>query len=624
MKKLLGFYKTMLITLLIFIASSITALAAEKDFEVAVEKDYTSAKITITVPDDGNEYNATIISPDKKEYNASEISDNVLECIINEQLKVGKWKIHMVKTPPVEISSEDEDETATDPEETVDDMKDISIKFEGSMEKIADVSKDIVIATDIVGLKMYFRDDTFVAEWTDTTCGNVNIEVTDEKTNESLGKETVQGQSYELPLDTSVESIIVEIVPATSSNENGAEKQYVYKFDNHPDAEVTYEDIEITNKDEYGVHVKLNQSYAVSFICNGEEVNKTDMLQPGEYDFTVPTEVGENNYLTYIIDENGNMRSTAGFVEKDVIAPVLQLAKEYVQINTQDENISIEGKVEDYNTFTINDAEVNVEGDHTFKYLYQLKEGMNVIEIVATDEAGNVSQYTATINRVIPVETPIPWLKIIIACILVVMIGLYIFDAIKKYHGGDTGSKNSRKPTNKYKKMDFKNGLISDMLGLFLPVIIAVIIFKFVLCITVIQSASMEPTLMTGNTVVVNRLAYVKGDVKRGDVIFFHSDEFGEDFGKRVIGLPGDTVEFSDGYVVINGQYVDESAYIPEDVETNCAKAFTVPEGTYFVLGDNRENSNDSRYWMNPYISEDDIIGRYMGQIAFSFQNLMK
>ena len=84
----------------------------------------------------------------------------------------------------------------------------------------------------------------------------------------------------------------------------------------------------------------------------------------------------------------------------------------------------------------------------------------------------------------------------------------------------------------------------------------------------------------------------------------------------------GDVIEFKDGYVVINGQYTDESDYLDESVETYSLtnETFTVPDGSYFLLGDNRENSYDARYWASPYISADDILGKYMGQIDFSIQ----
>lgn len=597
--------KTALVLSIIYLMSGISAFAASKDYSMEINKEYSSAKITVDLPT--NEvYSVEVISPNKISYEGKQIDDDTIECIINDTLKKGIWIVR--------VSKED---TFTEGEISENaSIENVKIKFEGSTEKIADVDKGIVIATDIVGLKMYFKDDNFVAEWSDTACGNIEIEVTDEKSMESLGKETVQGRYYELPLDEKVESIVVEIVPSTSAREEGAEKKYTYVFNNNPDASVAYEDISITNKDEINVHVVLNKPYAILFMANGEEVDRTSQLEVGEYDFKVPTEVGDNNYLTYIIDENGNMRSTAGYVQKDVVAPLLQLSKEYTQINTEEESISIEGKVEDYATFTINGVEVSVEGDHTFLYDYSLKEGMNVIEITASDEAGNVSQYVATVNRIVVVETPIPWFKIIVIAVFVVMLFFYTTDSIKK--NKSRAKKISLSPEKI--KLESVGGVVKDLISLFVPLIVIFVICKFVLCITVIQSGSMEPSIPTGNTVVVNRLAYIKQDVKRGDIIFFNSPEFNTTFGKRVIGLPGDTVEFKDGYVVINGQYVDESAYIDENVETNCSKTFTVPDGCYFVLGDNREVSNDSRFWLEPYVKQEDIIGRYMGQLDFSFQ----
>ena len=150
-----------------------------------------------------------------------------------------------------------------------------------------------------------------------------------------------------------------------------------------------------------------------------------------------------------------------------------------------------------------------------------------------------------------------------------------------------------------------------------IPFVALTFLFTVVLSNCKINSASMEPTLRTGNTVFFNNLAYVKNDIERGDVVLFWSDEFDEYMSKRVIGLPGDEVSFRDGYVMINGHYCDESIYIKENIYTNSFDIFTVPNECYFLLGDNREYSYDSRYWMNPYISKDKIIGRYLIQIDF-------
>ena len=140
--------------------------------------------------------------------------------------------------------------------------------------------------------------------------------------------------------------------------------------------------------------------------------------------------------------------------------------------------------------------------------------------------------------------------------------------------------------------------------------------FSFILMRTKVVSSSMEPFLETGKTVYVNRLAYLKKDVQRGDVVWFKGEDV-EILVKRVIGLPGDKITFEDGYVFVNDVVLDESAYLDEDVETMCYKIFYVPEGCYFMLGDNRNNSKDSRFFQYPYISKDDIIGKYIGRERF-------
>lgn len=149
---------------------------------------------------------------------------------------------------------------------------------------------------------------------------------------------------------------------------------------------------------------------------------------------------------------------------------------------------------------------------------------------------------------------------------------------------------------------------------------IVAIILLFVVRNTIVASGSMEPTLQTYDIAIYNKLAYVFDNAERGDIINFWSEEFGKYFSKRVIGIAGDEIEFHNGYVFINGQKCDESAYIAEEIETNCTKTFTVPDGTVFVLGDNRENSYDSRFFENPYIPIKDIEGKLLITIPNIFK----
>jgi signal peptidase I len=110
-----------------------------------------------------------------------------------------------------------------------------------------------------------------------------------------------------------------------------------------------------------------------------------------------------------------------------------------------------------------------------------------------------------------------------------------------------------------------------------------------------VDGLSMEPTLHSGEFVIVNRLAYRLGQPKIGDVIVFHPPTDPEqEYIKRVIGLPGDEVVISNKQVKVNNRLLDEP-YIaaPPRYESS----WTVPEGSLFVLGDNRNNSSDSHSW---------------------------
>lgn len=607
-----------------------------KTIQVPINKNYKTAKFTLTF-DYYDNYSVIVKSPEGKEYKGTLESDRIVQCVVDD-VTVGQWEVVISRETP----SEDESEEEPLPEMLEAEQRAISpvkVKVEGSMENLVDVSKDITVATDIAGLKMYFKDDSFVAEWTDTTCGNVNIEVANAKNLQKIDSQTVKGNSYTCPLESSVEEIMVTVVPAVSSSVDGASNTYTYKFENNPDAVVTYEDLDITNHDSIVITCELNESYGVKILVNGKQVESTDLLKKGTYTFEAPIDVGTNDIVTYIVDEKGNMRSTSYSVDKDVIAPGLELISTYEDIVTEDEFITIEGAVDDFDKLMINNAEIEVEGDNTFKYDYKLKEGLNQIAVVASDIAGNETVYDIAVTRVIPEEKPVPWIKIIICAALVGLVLIYALEVVKKKRNPEEYSKQSKAEddeddeyseydnvdisqlSQKEKKSILKGPhIVWDILSFAVPLIAAYIILSYVIMVSVVQSGSMEPKLPVGNTVFYNRLAYVSAEPQRGDVVVFFSKEYGSYYGKRIIGVPGDVIQFKDGYVVINNQYCDETAYIPSEIETNCSKEFEVPEGCYFMLGDNRELSNDSRYWNNPYIPKECIKGKYMGQIDFSFQ----
>lgn len=119
---------------------------------------------------------------------------------------------------------------------------------------------------------------------------------------------------------------------------------------------------------------------------------------------------------------------------------------------------------------------------------------------------------------------------------------------------------------------------------------------------------------MSKSRVIGSRLAYLTDDPERGDVVIFHypDDPSGKTyFVKRVIGLPGETVDIIDGKVYINGSDTPlDEPYLAEPMEPEEPMHFEVPEGSYFMLGDNRNNSKDSRFWQNTYVERDKILGK--------------
>ncbi|WP_267383040.1 signal peptidase I [Cyanobacterium sp. uoEpiScrs1] len=127
-----------------------------------------------------------------------------------------------------------------------------------------------------------------------------------------------------------------------------------------------------------------------------------------------------------------------------------------------------------------------------------------------------------------------------------------------------------------------------------------------------IPSSSMEPTLQVNDRLIIEKVSYHFKEPKRGDVVVFNptkalqEKDFRDAFIKRVIGLPGETIEVKMGKVYVNGQAIKEK-YISEDPNYDYGPVI-VPEREYLVLGDNRNNSYDSHYW--GYVPKEKIIGK--------------
>ncbi len=143
-----------------------------------------------------------------------------------------------------------------------------------------------------------------------------------------------------------------------------------------------------------------------------------------------------------------------------------------------------------------------------------------------------------------------------------------------------------------------------------IAVILAVIIRVFLFQPFFIPSGSMEPTLTEGDRIIVSKIHYRLGIPQRGDIVVFkYPVNPDKDFIKRVIGLSGETLEIRDSKLYINGEFV-EQPFLPPGLNYGSYGPVNIPQGHYFVMGDNRNNSEDSRFW--GMLPEENIIGKTM------------
>lgn len=136
-----------------------------------------------------------------------------------------------------------------------------------------------------------------------------------------------------------------------------------------------------------------------------------------------------------------------------------------------------------------------------------------------------------------------------------------------------------------------------------------------------IPSGSMTPTLNTGDKVIVNKIIYKISKPKYGDVaVFKHPDHESILFVKRVIGLPGDKIVIKQGKVYLNDSDIPiEEPYVMY-ADTGDYGPYIVPEGHYFMLGDNRNESQDSRFWDNTYVANRLLIGEMILKYSPEFK----
>lgn len=145
------------------------------------------------------------------------------------------------------------------------------------------------------------------------------------------------------------------------------------------------------------------------------------------------------------------------------------------------------------------------------------------------------------------------------------------------------------------------------VLPLGLELIAVLLIVKFICFFAVVPSGSMLPAIAERSVLFSTRIHNPVESVQRGDVVVFRADELDMTLIKRCVGLPGDSVLVNEeGKLFVNGEYYPEPYVVYPEAG---AGEFLVPEGCFLFFGDNRAASTDARYWENPYIAEDKLMG---------------
>lgn len=177
----------------------------------------------------------------------------------------------------------------------------------------------------------------------------------------------------------------------------------------------------------------------------------------------------------------------------------------------------------------------------------------------------------------------------------------------------------NKSSNNKSSHLSFKELIITIVFA----VVFAQFLTNYIIVNAHVPSASMEPTIMTNNNLFVDRIFYKSKGINRGDIMVFYPPDLensgsSEMYIKRVIGLPGETIEGKDGYVYIDSKKLEEP-YVSSKLNDDFGP-YKIPNDSYFMMGDNRTDSYDSRYWTNKYVNIDEFVGRALFRYTGGFE----
>lgn len=161
------------------------------------------------------------------------------------------------------------------------------------------------------------------------------------------------------------------------------------------------------------------------------------------------------------------------------------------------------------------------------------------------------------------------------------------------------------------KTVNLKTEILEWLKLLILASVSTFVLTHYIIINCLIPTGSMENTMMPGDRVMASRLSYLLSSPERYDVVVFkYPDDEKLVYTKRVIGLPGDKIVIKDGLVYVNDSTTPLDNEFVHGVPKGDYGPFKVPDNCYFMMGDNRNDSWDSRFWQNPYVQKNKIMGK--------------
>lgn len=189
----------------------------------------------------------------------------------------------------------------------------------------------------------------------------------------------------------------------------------------------------------------------------------------------------------------------------------------------------------------------------------------------------------------------------------------------------DVNNDKEQQSFNNFKKMNRRRKFIKNLYIYLIIIVSAValafLINRFVIINAHVPTESMDPTINVNDKLIGFRLAYLFKDPQRGDIVIFkYPDDESQIFIKRIIGVPGDKVEIVEGVLYLNDKPTYEQ-YIKEKMYGNYGP-YEVPDDCYFVLGDNRNVSEDARFWQNTYVTRKQILAKAWFKYSPGFSSI--